>query len=235
MLWVGLIFLDVILSDSIISLRPLQEPPCLVHDVFEDDLVLRGQLSSEQAMGETQHAVKDRMVVVIVIRRRVSAHAEDLCGRVQHAGSVGTPPRYISPHDLRCVKCVFTFHISIVHLAFLTHFKHIMLDSFEILTTSGVVLWSKSYNQVSPSIINSFIKDVFIEDTRVTGAGASTDTTSARNPTYKKDKYTLKWTTAKDLGLIFVVSDSSLGWSRSRQAEILLGCIPVVDTSFLDR
>jgi len=115
------------------------------------------------------------------------------------------------PHDLRCVKCVFTFHNSIVHLSS-SNTRNTMLDSFEILTTSGVVLWSKSYNQVSPSIINSFIKDVFIEDARVTGAGASTDTTSARNPTYKKDKYTLKWTTAKDLGLIFVVSAHG-GWS----------------------
>jgi len=79
-----------------------------------------------------------------------------------------------------------------------------MLDAFEILTTSGVVLWSKSYSSVSPNIINSFIKDVFIEDSLATAAGAS-DTASARNPTYKKEKYTLKWTTAKDLGLIFVV------------------------------
>lgn len=80
-----------------------------------------------------------------------------------------------------------------------------MLDAFEILTTSGVVLWSRSYNSVSPNIINSFIKDVFIEDSLATAAGAN-DTASARNPTYKKEKYTLKWTTAKDLGLIFVVS-----------------------------
>jgi len=115
------------------------------------------------------------------------------------------------------------------------HLRHTMLDSFEILTTSGVVLWSKSYNNVSPSIINSFIKDVFIEDTIATAAGASSDTISARNPTYKKDKYTLKWTTAKDLGLIFVVSDSHLGWHHRGEAEILSGCISVIDTSFLDR
>lgn len=79
-----------------------------------------------------------------------------------------------------------------------------MLDAFEILTTSGVVLWSKSYNPVSPNIINSFIKDVFIEDSFAANAGLN-DTASARNPIYKKEKYTLKWTTAKDLGLIFVV------------------------------
>jgi len=72
-----------------------------------------------------------------------------------------------------------------------------MLDSFEILTTSGVVLWSKSYAPVSSSIINGFVKDVFIEE-KVLPA--------AQNPTYKKDHYTLKWASVKDAGLIFVVS-----------------------------
>jgi len=62
--------------------------PCCI----EDDIVLLGQLPSEQAMGKTQHAVEDGMAVVIVIRRRVPAHEEDLCGRVQHVGSVGIPP-----------------------------------------------------------------------------------------------------------------------------------------------
>lgn len=85
-----------------------------------------------------------------------------------------------------------------------------MLDSFEIITTSGVVLWSKTYNPVSPNIINSFIKDVFIEDTLSTGASAGADTSAARNPVCKSDKYTLKWTTAKDLGLIFVVGPDIL-------------------------
>lgn len=79
-----------------------------------------------------------------------------------------------------------------------------MLDSFEILTTSGIVLWSKKYNPVSPNIVNSLIKDVFIEDSMAAAGGAG-DNSAARNPTYKKEKYTLKWTTAKDLGLIFVV------------------------------
>lgn len=76
-----------------------------------------------------------------------------------------------------------------------------MLDSFEIVTTSGVVLWSKQYAPLGVNIVNSFIRDVFIED-----RAATSSETAARNPPYKKDKYTLKWTTAKDLGLIFVVS-----------------------------
>ena len=37
-----------------------------------------------------------------------------------------------------------------------------MLDTFEILTTSGVVLWSRTYAPVNPSVINNFIADVFI-------------------------------------------------------------------------
>lgn len=86
-----------------------------------------------------------------------------------------------------------------------------MLDSFEILTTSGVVLWSKSYAPVSANVVDSLIKEVFIEDT-VGAAGAATgsqDVSAARNPAFKKERYTLKWTTAKDLGLIFVVWISS--------------------------
>ena len=84
-----------------------------------------------------------------------------------------------------------------------------MLDSFEILTTSGVVLWSKSYIPVSQSIINGFIKDVFIEEKAFAGANVADDESAARNPAYKREKYTLKWTSVKDLGLIFVVCISS--------------------------
>ncbi|KAJ6150953.1 Signal recognition particle receptor subunit alpha [Penicillium chermesinum] len=63
-----------------------------------------------------------------------------------------------------------------------------MLEAFEILTTSGVVLWSRSYAPQSSS-------------------GAS--------PTYKKEKYTLKWKRAKEFNLIFVAVYQSLlhlGW-----------------------
>ena len=80
-----------------------------------------------------------------------------------------------------------------------------MLDGFEILTTSGVVLWSKSYVTVNSSIINGFIKDVFIEEKVLPGASATDDTSVTPNPAYKRDQYTLKWTSVKDLGLIFVV------------------------------
>ena len=79
-----------------------------------------------------------------------------------------------------------------------------MLDTFEVITTSGVVLWSKLYAPVGAHVTNSFIRDVFVEET---GSRAiAGDVSAARNPAYKKDKYTLKWTIAKDFGLIFVVS-----------------------------
>ncbi|MDI1485445.1 MAG: hypothetical protein OHK93_000583 [Ramalina farinacea] len=80
-----------------------------------------------------------------------------------------------------------------------------MLDSFEIFTTSGVVLWSKSYTKISPSLINNFVKDVFIEEKVLPGATAADDASASKNPSYKRDQYTLRWTSATDLGLIFVV------------------------------
>lgn len=80
-----------------------------------------------------------------------------------------------------------------------------MLDCFEILTTSGVVLWSRSYAPVAASIVNGLINDVFIEEKVLYGASVADDVSASRNPAYKKEQYTLKWTTVKDLGLIFVV------------------------------
>lgn len=80
-----------------------------------------------------------------------------------------------------------------------------MLDSFEILTTSGVVVWSRTYAPVNPSIINNFIADTFIEEK--SGAIALSDSRSAAsNAPYKSDQHTLKWTLVKELGVIFVVS-----------------------------
>ena len=80
-----------------------------------------------------------------------------------------------------------------------------MLDSFEILTTSGVVLWSRSYAPVNSSIINGLIRDAFIEEKVLPGGSAKDDTSAAKHPSYKRDQYSLKWTTVKELGLIFVV------------------------------
>ena len=85
-----------------------------------------------------------------------------------------------------------------------------MLDSFEILTTSGVVLYSNHYVPVSSNIVNALINDVFIEEKVPSGTKTGDDNRAARNPPYRKEKYTLKWTTAKDLGLIFVAAYQSI-------------------------
>lgn len=82
-----------------------------------------------------------------------------------------------------------------------------MLDTFEILTTSGIVLWSKQFSPVSPAVINSLITNVFIEERTLPGAGVADDVSAARNPPFKHDQHTLKWTTCKELGLIFVVCE----------------------------
>ncbi|KAH8662331.1 signal sequence receptor alpha subunit [Xylariales sp. PMI_506] len=84
-----------------------------------------------------------------------------------------------------------------------------MLDTFEILTTSGVVLWSRSYAPVNPSIINNFITDVFIEE-KGAAAGAKDDQPTASNTPYKSEQHTLKWTFSKELGVIFVAVYRSL-------------------------
>ncbi|KAG0125630.1 putative signal recognition particle, alpha subunit [Tuber indicum] len=75
------------------------------------------------------------------------------------------------------------------------------LDSFEIITTSGILLWSKKYASVNPSIVNSFISDVLIEERAQPGSDGKW---------YKKDSYTLKWTSSNDFGLIFVAVYQSL-------------------------
>lgn len=82
-----------------------------------------------------------------------------------------------------------------------------MLDTFEIVTTSGVVLWSRSTVPISSSLINNFITDVFIEER----SGAIRDGSSASsNPPYRSDQHTLKWTFHKELGIIFVAVYRSL-------------------------
>lgn len=80
-----------------------------------------------------------------------------------------------------------------------------MLDTFEIVTASGVVLWSRTYVPVGANVINSLIRDVFIEERTLPQAEDS-----GSKPTYRKEGYTVKWTQAKDLGLIFVAVYQSL-------------------------
>lgn len=79
-----------------------------------------------------------------------------------------------------------------------------MLDSFEIVTTAGVVVWSRTYAPVNPSIINNFIADTFIEE-KSGGVALTEPRSAAANPAYQRDHHILKWTMVKELGVIFVV------------------------------
>lgn len=108
-----------------------------------------------------------------------------------------------------------------------------MLDTFEILTTSGVVVWSKTYAPINPSIINNFIADTFIEEK---GASALRDARSGTgNSIYKTDQHTLKWTMVKELGVIFVVGSSPVPLAPILGADQMLpsGCIPFATASLL--
>jgi len=109
-----------------------------------------------------------------------------------------------------------------------------MLDSFEILSTSGVVLWSKTYVPVGANVVNSLIKDVFIE-----GRSASAKSEGqGPKPTYRKDGYTLKWASAKDLGLIFVVClDHTDCWKTvaGSMSECCIGSLPISPSPLMDR
>lgn len=76
-----------------------------------------------------------------------------------------------------------------------------MLDHFTIFTRSGMVLWSKSFTPAIPPSttgssydhpIDSLIKSAFLED-------------RLSSDKYEKEGYTLQWTLANDLELVFVV------------------------------
>ncbi|KAG5927032.1 hypothetical protein E4U42_002681 [Claviceps africana] len=84
-----------------------------------------------------------------------------------------------------------------------------MLDTFEIITTSGVVLWSRNYAPLHSSIVNNFIADTFIEE-KINGPASKDAQSAATNPAYKSDQHTLKWTIVKELGIIFVAVYRSL-------------------------
>ncbi|CAK7232593.1 hypothetical protein SBRCBS47491_008324 [Sporothrix bragantina] len=90
-----------------------------------------------------------------------------------------------------------------------------MLDSFEIITTSGVVLWSRNYAFVSPAVVNRFITDVFIEESSTAGtkedlASAIAGGSSSSHAPFLTDQYAVKWAFSKDLGIIFVAVYKSL-------------------------
>ncbi|KAL2758519.1 hypothetical protein ACRALDRAFT_2046885 [Sodiomyces alcalophilus JCM 7366] len=84
-----------------------------------------------------------------------------------------------------------------------------MLDAFEIITTSGVVLWSRAFTPLHANLINNFISDIFIEE-KGTNAATREDQSASTNPPYKSDQHTLKYTFVKELGVIFVAVYRSL-------------------------
>lgn len=96
------------------------------------------------------------------------------------------------------------------------------------------MLWSKSYVPVDTNIINSFIKDVFIEEKVLPG---TEDISAARNPPLTKDQFTLKWASVKDFGLIFVVGAHKFLFHRSVELAtngFPIGCLPVPTSFNLD-
>lgn len=106
-----------------------------------------------------------------------------------------------------------------------------MLEAFEILTTSGVVLWSKSYAPVGSHVINSLINDVFIEE-KVVPQGAS----AGVSPIFKKEKYTLKWKRVKEFNLIFVVRWPPVAYitTVANLTMFSIGCVPIAASPRLD-
>ncbi|ROV95418.1 hypothetical protein VMCG_08461 [Cytospora schulzeri] len=84
-----------------------------------------------------------------------------------------------------------------------------MLDTFEIVTTTGVVVWSRKWAPVKPSVIDNFITNVFIEEKGVSSF-VKANNSAATNPPYKTEQHTLRWTMVKELGIIFVAVYRSL-------------------------
>ena len=110
-----------------------------------------------------------------------------------------------------------------------------MLEAFEILTTSGVVLWSKSYAPVGAHVINSLINDVFIEEKVVPQSSSGSGT----SPVFKKEKYTLKWKRVKEFNLIFVVRSAARRMTKLVHVAILTivftGCLSITAAPWMDR
>ncbi|KAJ2847229.1 hypothetical protein J3B02_004215 [Coemansia erecta] len=68
-----------------------------------------------------------------------------------------------------------------------------MLDQFTITTKGGVVLWCKDYASVGPYPVDSLVKDVLIQNTR-----------TESNSKYISGAFTLQWSFANELNVIFV-------------------------------
>ncbi|KAI5481411.1 signal recognition particle binding protein [Pseudohyphozyma bogoriensis] len=74
-----------------------------------------------------------------------------------------------------------------------------LLDHFSILTTGGLVLWSKSYTP-TPSPFDTLIREALIEER------SSSTSSSSSISKWDRDGYSLLWTLANELELVFVVA-----------------------------
>lgn len=79
-----------------------------------------------------------------------------------------------------------------------------MLDQFEVLTSAGVVLWSRSYSTTPAALLNAFIRDVLIEE------NVSAEALKETDKPYQRDGRTFRWTSVKELGLVFIVGADSV-------------------------
>jgi hypothetical protein len=67
-----------------------------------------------------------------------------------------------------------------------------MIDFFSIFTTTGLVLWSKTFCEIVGKPINNLIKNVILAE-------------KTNEKQYIDDQYILKWCFNNDLGIVFVV------------------------------
>lgn len=76
-----------------------------------------------------------------------------------------------------------------------------MIDLLSVFTTGGIVLWQKNFQKpVSDNVVNSLIREVFIENRAVSSGG----------DIFHKDNYNVKYKVSNDYGLIFVLVYQSI-------------------------
>lgn len=75
-----------------------------------------------------------------------------------------------------------------------------MLDHFSIITQGGLVLWSRSFTP-APSPFDSLIREALIEERSSSSSGRSGQVSK-----WDRDGYSLLWTLANELELVFVVA-----------------------------
>jgi signal recognition particle receptor subunit alpha len=105
------------------------------------------------------------------------------------------------------------------------------LDEISISTSSGLVLWTKSYGSVANSkdqgaAISSLVQQVLLNDSNSSSQQAASAGECSR---YDKDSQSLMWTLANDLGLIFVVV-----WPRILHLSFLEKLLQTMKTLFIN-